>query len=179
VSKCQEIQGVSQIILYENKDIILHRPDISVIDEIDKVTNTGYIIYTELNQESTWKRLVSYSGNYKQVFSDFFSFNLHGINDLVRFELDFLRLNRRGFIVELQMTDGNVYVFPTPVFVSKIYEKKENVRVWSVELNYRVPTFLDYLKKNNKDVVIPNFLLWSDNQNDIILASESKGLIYK
>ncbi|RLD69231.1 MAG: hypothetical protein DRI95_00635 [Bacteroidetes bacterium] len=140
-----EIIGINKIELYEfDKVVRFNFPDIAKITEIDNIIQTPHAKTTILEKSATWQRKTNYSGNYKQNFTDIFRATLQNSNKEV---LDYLRHSRSGFIVELTKEDGTILVFPSPVFISKIYDKKENSNIIEIELSYRVSTFKDYFTK--------------------------------
>ena len=137
-----DIIGVKSISLNQNEGITITRPNIAIESEI----NVTYPIKGTLVTNSvTWARLVSYSDNYKKQFTDTFKFYLYGINPTTRAIIQELRTNRLGFIAELTLKNASVFLFQSPVFVSKITNKKDDLRTWEIEMSYRTPTFLDKL----------------------------------
>lgn len=171
-SNKDNIVGANSIKLYENVGINLTYPDISNLTEISEITNTGFVFEAGLNSNVTWERKTDYSDNYREIFTDIFAFSLFGLEQNTRNNLDKLRAVRTGLIAELHLTDGTILVFPTPIFASKPYEKKEDSKTWLSNLSYRVPTFLNYLIKIN---LITNCLQF--NQSDCILFDNTEPIL--
>ena len=137
-----DIIGVKSISLNQNEGITITRPNIAIESEI----NATYPIKgTLVTNNVTWARVVSYSDNYKKQFTDTFKFYLYGINPTTRAIIQEIRTNRLGFIAELTLKNASVFLFQSPVFVSKITNKKDDLRTWEIEMSYRTPTFLDKL----------------------------------
>lgn len=166
MSNCKnEIIGVKTIALYVNKDVIFNRPDPAVENEIDLIAHAeGSVVISDTNEYPKWSRKIDYSGNYKQFYQDTFSFFLHGIENDTPAILKFLRQNRKGFITEIITTGNKSFVFPSPVFVSDIYEKQDNSHSWEVVLSYRKPTFQDKLNKLNTLLMTHSYILVGDNK---------------
>lgn len=139
-----EILGVQNITLYENEGVTITRPDIA-IEDVVYVQTTGTTIAVPNSANPKWSQEIQYSGNFKQLFSDNFTFNLQGLDDATQAELYELIDKRVGFLVELKTNNNERFLFQTPVFVAKDYDKKENSNVWELLLRYRVPTLLEYL----------------------------------
>ena len=161
-----DIIGVKSISLNQNEGITITRPNIAIESEI----NVTYPIKGTLVTNSvTWARLVSYSDNYKKQFTDTFKFYLYGINPTTRAIIQELRTNRLGFIAELTLKNASVFLFQSPVFVSKITNKKDDLRTWEIEMSYRVPTFLDKL------IVLEKFYYYTqfDGVNEYITITDT------
>ncbi len=154
-----EISGLNSIAFYVNDGVELKRPDPNVENEVDLIQHLGGSVVIEYPDKPKWSRKISYSGNYRQVYQDKFSFFLFGIENDTPDILTFLRSQRKGFITEIITQSNQSFVFPSPVFVSEIYEKKEDIRTWEVVLTYRQPTFKNRLKKLNTLLMVHSYIL--------------------
>jgi hypothetical protein len=173
---CSEIIGVYQANLYINKDVTIRRPDISKENEVDIIAHSQGSFKIERQDNPRWKREINNSRNYKEVFQDTLIFELFGLNDNNEEVLSGIRNNRVGFIVELVLKEGRSIVFETPMFISIPTEKPENTRNYRIELQYKQPTFSNYLKKLNTIFFAYNLIslggenILSANSNTIITA---------
>ena len=158
MSNCAEIAGIYKIALYVNKFIRYNRPDVSIEDVVDFIVHARGSVIVNQENKPTWSREISYSENYKPIYSDTFTFFLDGINNDTPEILQAIRSNRNGYILELITIDNRSLVFPTPVFISKNSIKEVNSRNWQIELKYREPTFNNYLDKNNTLLQTNNYL---------------------
>lgn len=166
MSNCiSEIVGIKTIALYINKDVRINRPNPSIENEVDIIAHAqGSFVINEVKEQPKWERELGYSGNYKQNYSDTFSFLLHGIENNVPGILKSLRNNRLGYIAEIITTGNKSFVFPAPVFLNENNTKQIDSHSWSVSLTYRVPTFLDRLTKLNTILMVFSYILVGDNQ---------------
>jgi hypothetical protein len=176
MSNCfNEIQGVKKIAFYINKDVQFNRPDPSVENEIDIIAHaTGSFVINEVNELPKWERIQDYSGNYRIVYQDQFTFLLHGIENDIPSILRDLRANRLGYITEVVTTGNKSYVFPAPVFLNERNTKQVDSHSWQVSLTYRVPTFEDYLIKLNTVLMIYSYILTG---SDSVLGGSSEAVI--
>lgn len=141
-----EIIGLNEISLYKNENVRLVYPDLSNESEVDLTaiyTDDDSVILEMIDPE--WKRIVSYSRNYKQNFFDEFTFLLHGIETEITDIIKAMRSNRLGFIISIKTTGNKSFVFPAPVFINTQNTKKINSHTWNISLSYKVPTFLNRL----------------------------------
>ncbi|MCK5613610.1 LamG domain-containing protein, partial [Candidatus Pacearchaeota archaeon] len=92
-----------------------------------------------------WERIVGYSRNYKQNYTDEFTFLAHGIDNETPAIIKDLRNNRVGYIVEILTTGNQSYVFQSPVFLNEANTKQIDSHSWQVSLAYRIPSFLNKL----------------------------------
>ena len=160
-----EIIGITRIGIYINDHIRIRRPDPSKENEVDLIAHSqGSYTIQDINELPKWERTINNSENYKQSFEDRFSFVLHGINNNVPKIILDLRNNRLGYIVEIITTNGNSFVFPTPVFLDSENTKPINSHSWQVSLSYRVPTFQDKLKKLNTLLMTQSYI-WLGGSN--------------
>ena len=141
----KEIAGVKQILLFTNKDVLYNFPDVSNETEVNITVNSeGSVIINDVNQYPKWERTSGQSGNYKQNYSDEFSFIVHGIENDVPDIIKDLRNNRLGYVCIINTTENDDFVFPTPVFLNKENTKQIDSHSWNISLSYRVPTFQNY-----------------------------------
>lgn len=141
-----EILGVKSITLYINNGIQLIRPNISIENEVNLITNgENSFIITEVKALPKWERSITYSGNYKQNYFDEFTFLVAGVENEIPSIIQDLRNNRLGYIVEINTTGNDCFIFQSPVFLNKENTKKVNSHSWIVSLSYRMPSFLDIL----------------------------------
>ena len=166
MSNCvNEIIGVKKIALYINKGVRINRPDPSIENEVDLIAHAqGSFVINEVKEYPKWERELGFSGNYKQNYTDTFSFLLHGIENEVPEIIKSLRNNRCGYVVEIVTTGNKSFVFPAPVFLNENNTKQIDSHSWSVSLSYRVPTFEDRLIKLNTILMIYSYILVGDNQ---------------
>ena len=141
-----EIIGVKSISLYLNSGIQLIRPDISNENEVNLIAD-GAGSYTISNPVllPKWERIVGYSRNYKQNYSDEFTFMVNGIENEIPAIIKDLRSNRVGYIAEILTTGNQSYVFQSPVFLNNANTKQIDSHSWQVSLSYRIPSFLNKL----------------------------------
>lgn len=138
----KEIIGLRQITLYNNKGVLFDRPNISVENEVDLIAvNDGNYQISKASAQIKWQRELSYSGNYKQIYKDEFTFFINGIEGETPQIVNELRANRNGYIVDISTINGEKYVFPAPIFVNNENTKEINSHTWRISLGYRVPTF--------------------------------------
>lgn len=138
-----EIVGIRSLSINTNNGITITRPNILVENEVN-VTYTTTVLTT--TDSPTWQRVTSYSDNYVKKFKDTFKFYLQGISSTERTIIETLRTGRRGFLVQATFNSGDVVLYPSPVFVSSITQKKDDMRSWEIEMSYNIPTFNDKLK---------------------------------
>ncbi len=158
-----EITGVQSISLYPNKDIRFEWPDIANESEVDLIVGSddGYIISNpELLPK--WERVVGYSGNYKQNYSDEFTFLAFGIENKIPEILKDLRDNRVGYIVEILTTGNSNYIFQSPVFLNNANTKQIDSHSWAVSLSYRVPSFDNRLTLLDISLFVEGILITLD-----------------
>lgn len=159
-----EVQGVKALAFYINDDVRINRPDPSVENEVDIIAHsTGSFIIGDTYEYPKWERSIEYSENYKEQFTDKFTFILNGIENDVPLIIESMRNNRLGYVTEVVTTGNRSYVFPAPVFLDMENTKKINSHSWSVSLGYRVPTFQDRLIKLNTILMAYNYILGGDN----------------
>ena len=159
-----EAPGILTMALYANKGVKFMRSNIAIESEIDLINHAVASIVIENTELPTWKREIDYSDNYLEQYTDTFKFEFHGISSEIKDVLKLLRGRREGWIVEIITVDNQSFVFQSPVFVSKKYEKAENVRGWVVEMTYREPTKLDYLTKLNNLLMTNSYIYLGDNK---------------
>jgi hypothetical protein len=174
-TECKGILGINKIVLYENKGVKFIRPDISKQNEVNFIWSGSENYVIDYSKNPTWQRSVNYSANYEPSFADKFNFVLFG-NDNNK-NINSIRKNRSGFIVEVQTVDGKSFIFPSPVFVVGVSEMSQDDKSWQVEMNYRQPTFKDYLLKLNTMVMTGNYIL--SNSNGLLISKENTILIWK
>ena len=174
-TECREVLGVSKIILYENKGVKFLRPDISKPNEVNFIWSGSENYVIDYTSFPKWKRIIDYSKNYRPIFADQFSFLWYG-NEKDE-SIQSLRKNRNGFIVEIQTVTDESFVFPAPVFVSEITETEKNVKTWEIILNYRQPTFLNYLTKLNTIIMTGSYLLI--NNNGLLISKNNTVLTWQ
>lgn len=144
----KEIIGVRGITLYLNSNIQLVRPNISIENEVNIITNgEGSFIINEVNALPKWERTLGYSGNYNQNYFDEFTFLVNGVENETPAIIQDLRNNRLGYIAEINTTGNDCFIFQAPVFLNKKNTKPVNSHSWTVSLSYRKPTFLDRLTR--------------------------------
>ena len=69
----REIIGILRMALYINKDVRFNFPDPSIENEVDIIAHAiGSYVINEVKEEQRWERIVDYSANYKQNYSDIF-----------------------------------------------------------------------------------------------------------
>jgi len=141
-----EIIGVKSLTIYPNDGVMLVRPNISVLNEVDLTTNgIGSYIISNPSLLPKWERNLSYSGNYKQNYIDEFTFFVHGIENEIPEIIKELRNNRLGYLIEMVTVGGKSYIFESPVFLNTENTKQVDSHSWSVSLSYRNPSFFDKL----------------------------------
>lgn len=147
MSNCvKEIIGVKSLTLYLNSGIQLVRPNISIENEVNLITNgQGSFIISDVKALPKWERTLGYSGNYTQNYFDEFTFLVTGVENEIPSIIQDLRNNRLGYIAEINTTGNDCFVFQAPVFLNKENTKQVNSHSWIVSLSYRIPTFLDRL----------------------------------
>ena len=171
-----EIQGVKTIALYVNADVKFRFPNPVNENEIDLIAHSvGSVVINDQNEMPKWERTVDYSANYKQQYSDTFSFFVHGLRNGVPEIIKAMRNNRKGYVVEIITKDNESLVFPTPVFLDNENTKQDNSHSWTISLSYRVPTFQDYYLKLNTLLMINSFILVGDSQ--ILGAGEGVAIV--
>ena len=123
---CQnEISGIKKIAFYVNEGVRFNFPNPAIENEIDLIAHSvGSVVVDAVNEYPKWERELNYSGNYKQNYSDTFSFIVHGIENDVPAIIKSMRNNRSGYITEIITTGNKSFVFPTPVFLSTPNIKK-------------------------------------------------------
>ena len=78
----KEIIGVKSLTLYLNSGIQLARPNISVENEVNLITNgQGSFIISDVKALPKWERTLGYSGNYTQNYFDEFTFLVTGVEN--------------------------------------------------------------------------------------------------
>jgi len=156
----REIIGILRMALYINKDVRFNFPDPSIENEVDIIAHAqGSYVISDVEEYQKWERSVSYSANYKQNYSDIFSFTLHGIDNNVPGIIQSLRNNRLGYICEIITKENKSFVFPCPVFLDEKNTKPIDSNSWNVSLSYRVPTFQDKYNKLNTLLMTESFVL--------------------
>jgi len=174
-TECKEILGINKIVLYENKGVKFIRPDIAVQNEVNFIWSGSENYVIDYPNLPKCERFVDYSANYEPNFNDKFSFVLFG-NDNNK-NINSIRKNRNGFIVEIQTVTGESFVFQSPIFVIGVSELSQDVKSWQVEMNYRQPTFKDYLLKLNTLVMTGNYILI--NSNGLLISENNTVLTWK
>ncbi len=160
-----EIVGVQQLALYINDSVRIRRPDPAIENEVDLIAHAqGSFVINEINEYPKWIRNTTYSGNYQPIYSDEFTFILHGIESNAPEIIESLRNNRLGYVVEIITTGNQSFVFPSPVFLNKENTKQIDSHSWQISLSYRIPSFKDKLTKLNTILMTQSYILVGDNQ---------------
>lgn len=162
VATCQtfkESTGVYRAVLYNNYNLKLIRPDISKPNEIHLINYGGGAIIIDNSDDPKWTRTIATGPNYKETFQDTLQFNLYGLNDENESIINNLYTNINGWILELQLNNGQNIIFPTPVYLNQdvIFDYNNGNSI--VNISYSVPTLQDYLIKLNNLVFAYSFVL--------------------
>ena len=154
MSNCfDEIIGLKSISLYYNENAQITRPDLSKESEVNLTIVYQNVDSVELEMDDPkWRRVVSYSGNYRQNYFDEFTFLLHGIETEIPDIIKAMKNNRVGFLIVIQTTGNKQFIFPTPVFLNSENTKKIDYHTWNISLSYKIPTFEDKLTLLNINV---------------------------
>ena len=156
--------GVYKAILYVNDNVQLNRPDISKENEVDLISYGGGVVLIPFEDSPKWTRTRTTGDNYKEMFQDELSFFMNGLSENNNLILKTLRENKKGFLLELQLLNGQNILFQTPVFLKNAVTFDFNNGVHSVTVAYRVRTSLSYLTKLNDLIFAYSFYLVSGDE---------------
>lgn len=157
---CQfnSIVGLRRLVLYENKNIVFRRPDITKVDEINMISYSGGVLVADFPDMPTWRRTTETGENYGQLFTDELSFNFHSYSEDVQATLKYLRESRYGWIAEIQTNNGEVYLTKDPVFLQMADVKEPDAGAIPVRFMYRVRSNKNFYFKLNSLIFDRNFI---------------------
>jgi len=171
INNC-EIAGIQTLALYINKDVDFKFPNPAKKKEVNLIAHAiGSFTFGDSLELPTWRREIEFSANKKLLYSDTFTFFIHGIENEIPEIIEKLRNSRVGFIAEIITKGNKSFVFPAPVFVNKNSVKKVNSHSWAISLTYAVPTVQNYYIKLN--TILMNYSYIYLGGNSVLGASNN------